>query len=375
MQMLVFIFLLQAQTEIYSPEKYIEQTKHCHFSKLKKNLAQQSSSPEFFLDSSALLQMRTLYPLSSPWIKESQFLEKLGEVLYKNEANCKTENLTHWGASEDFPSLGLPHAIWYGVTDKKKYEEQFPELIRFIRKNIGNNEKTKISWPLILQKNPLGPAPWKNKEEFSRIQKISIEVENTKDSLQLTRIKNEYSSSYKQAFELFEIRHFLSNPIVLRLQAQFVVEKTFLALHRILNSVHKESPVEAQIFYSQIQILLSSKEGILSLVDYLNFKGEGLKNTERTPLEGYFWGLKAVLEIMQQMKKVENPNQRFAQSALCSLQRLAYYSGAINSPEQSQRYTWLNGGWKTRVESNYLPGTFENSRCANPKPISQTERQ
>lgn len=359
MYIALFFSLLHAQT-IYSPSMYLEQTKECHF---PKGSPTYNETELLELD---VLEMRRLFPLSSPLISQTSFLQKLSEALYKNEADCKNHNLTHWGKNEEFPSLGLPHAIWYGKISSKKYQEQFPELVRYLRKNLKESNQ-QISWPALLQKNPLSPAPWASQAEFVEIKKISLAIENVKESSQLADIKKNQAALYKDAYTLFEIRHFLSNPKILQLQAQFVIEKTFLSLHRILAASHRESPPEAQLLYRKIQVLLNSPEGVLAIVDYLNFKGEGLKPSERTPLGKYPWGLKTVLEIMPAMDPAsadQQTNVQFTQAALCSLQRMAYHSGSADSKDQLQRYAWLNGGWKTRIESNYLPNTFSTVRCA-----------
>ncbi len=363
-------FFISAQQEAYSPEKYREQTQLCQFleSSTKTN---STPSPESLL-STNLDPIRQLYPLSSPWIKNDTFLDKLGEVLYKNEANCKMQNLTYWSHKEGFPSLGLPHAIWYGKTSPKIYQEQFPELIRYIRKNLKYHEKVQLSWPTLLKSENIGAAPWENPSQFAKIQTTSLEIEASLDSAQLSDIQKNKYPLYNQAYQLFELRHFLANPIVLRLQARFVVEKTFHSLHKIISAAHLQSAAQGQKIYLQIQELLSTQEGVLAIVDYLNFKGDGLKSSEHTPLGDYSWGLITVLELMPLVKipssdcqeKTTCANRRFSQAALCALQRLAYHSGKMGSAEQAQRYTWLNGGWKTRIESNYLPGTFAAARCS-----------
>lgn len=357
---LLFLFYFIHAQELYSASLYPEQTKDCRFP------VTSSAYKEEDLLALDVLAMRRLYPLSSPLISEKSFLKKLSEALYKNEADCKNHNLTHWGKNEEFPSLGLPHAIWYGKTSSKKYQEQFPELVRYLRKN----STAKIQWPEILNKNPLPAAPWASQKEFSEIKKLSLEIENVKDSPQLAQLKSQKKSLYKDAYELFEIRYFLANPHILELQAQFVIEKTFLSLHRILAASHRESPEATQSLYKKIQLLLGTPEGVLAIVDYLNFKGEGLKVSERTPVGQHPWGLKTVLEIMP-IHQPTDINIQFTQAANCSLQRLAYYSGAADSPAQLQRYAWLNGGWKTRIESNYSPNTFQIPRCA--KNFLQTE--
>ncbi len=377
----------------YSPALYQEQTRHCPFIKLiprpttqLQELIQQKDS-----------DLRHRYPLSSPWIQQDAFLEKLGQALYKNEANCELQNLTHWNSKEPFPSLGLPHAIWYPqlLTDKK-YQEQFPELIRFIHKNLKKHETVKITWPSILLKEPLGTAPWADQKEFAQLQALSLKIADTQNAYELIQLKDKNPSLYPRAYELFTLRHFLANPIVLKLQARYVMDKTFLTLHRILAAVEKSSPQDTQRFYILMQSLLSSQEGVLALIDYLNFKGDGLKPSEKTEISGFYWGLLTVLDLANQPYFLSTPPsptshatspgplstgcsekdandcalQRFAEAALCSLQRLAFEAGPLNSEIQKQKYLWLNGGWKTRIDSNYRPHTFSTNRCEKPAPAA-----
>ncbi len=381
---MVLVLLIHSQQEPYSPQKYSEQTKHCAFEKAVSD--PQGSFSENSITTSRLIKAKKIYPLSTQWLHQDPFLDKLGEVLFKNEANCKTKHLTHWGKNEEFPSIGLPHAIWYNQDTSKKYQEQFPELVRYVRANLKSHEKVQLTWPALLLKNPLPPAPWKTQKEFEQIQSVSLQIEATMDSAQLLAIKNQSPLLYAQAYQLFEVRHFLSNPIVLRLQAKYVVEKTFYSLHRIVAVSEQKSLQTAQTLYLQIQRLLATQEGVLSLVDYLNFKGEGIKNSERTPLQHYAWGLKSVLELMSSSENcaafakndAHCANYQFAEAALCALQRLAYHSGELASPEQTQRYLWLNGGWKTRIETNYRPSTFAASRCAKDQtapPVTTTKSE
>lgn len=361
----------------YSPDLYQEETRHCPFVKLAPRTTLHLE--EIMANPDATLPRR--YPLSSPWIQQDVFLEKLGQALYKNEANCQLQNLTHWNSKEPFPSLGLPHAIWYPrQASEKKYQEQFPDLIRFIHKNLKNHETVKITWPPLLQKNPLGSAPWAEQKEFSQLQSLSLQIADTQSAYQLIQLKDKNPKLYAPAYELFTLRHFLANPIVLKLQAQYVVDKTFLTLHRILAAVEKSSPQDAPRIYNFIQSLLTSQEGVLALIDYLNFKGDGLKPSEKTESSGFYWGLTTVLDLASQPHFLstscpgkDSPDcvlQKFAEAALCSLQRVAFESGAFNSDEQKQRYLWLNGGWKNRIDSNYRPNTFSTHRCEKTSPTA-----
>ena len=73
------------------------------------------------------------------------------------------------------------------------------------------------------------------------------------------------------------------------------------------------------------------------LLDYVNFKGEGINKKER--YEGKGWGLKQVLLAMPQNEN--NPLRNFAFSADEVLTRRV-----INAPRDESR--WL-AGWRIRV--------------------------
>jgi hypothetical protein len=86
-----------------------------------------------------------------------------------------------------------------------------------------------------------------------------------------------------------------------------------------------------------------TKEGLFALIDYTQFKGEGLYETERYQGEG--WGL---LQVLQQMKMPQNEREaleEFIVSAENVLERRV-----ANSPPERNEKRWLTG-WKCRVES------------------------
>ena len=369
----MMLFLsLSLSFAIYSPELFQEQTRHCLFTQTPTAAAPQILSS---LLTGNLQEITRRYPLTSPWIKDDEFLKKLSQALYKNEANCQLQNLTYWNSKEPFPSLGLPHAIWYSRQNTdKKYQEQFPELIRFIRTHLKQNEKVALTWPSLISKESIGPAPWKNQEAFAKIQTLSLGIEATENAEQLLNLKERNPDLYGQAYSLFALRHFLGNPIVLKLQARYVIDKTFLALHTILQAFESEQPQSTGRVYEYLQTLLSSQEGVLALVDYLNFKGDGLKHSEKLEPSGFYWGLKTVLSLASHpefhktlcndIKDPECALQKFSEASLCALQRVAYEAGPEGSDVQKQKYIWLNGGWSSRIESNYRPRTFSSDRCA-----------
>lgn len=87
--------------------------------------------------------------------------------------------------------------------------------------------------------------------------------------------------------------------------------------------------------------MLQSPGGLYPLLDYVNFKGEGVKASER--YKGQGWGLLQVLMEMDGKQLRQSPTLAFAQSAERVLTRRV-----DNSPPERGERRWLQG-WKNRV--------------------------
>ena len=87
--------------------------------------------------------------------------------------------------------------------------------------------------------------------------------------------------------------------------------------------------------------VLNEKFGLYPLVDYVNFKGEGINPNERYNGEG--WGLMQVLELMDEA--CENPIEEFAKRAKEVLQRRV-----DNSPLERGEERWTKG-WNNRIDT------------------------
>jgi hypothetical protein len=85
--------------------------------------------------------------------------------------------------------------------------------------------------------------------------------------------------------------------------------------------------------------LASTGKGTYALIDYVNFKGEGTKSTERYKGEG--WGLMQVLTEMR--PDASDAAAEFSRSAAAVLERRVK-----NSPPERGEARWL-AGWKSRV--------------------------
>ena len=228
----------------------------------------------------------------------TQQANDLALLIWKNEGQQKVEHLTTWNKNEDFPSLGLGHFIWYPTDQKGPFQEQFPALLQYMQKN----DVILPNW-LIENKR----APWKSREQF-------------------------YQEFEQQ--QLSELRTLLSEH--LDLQVKFII----LRLQTAIPLIIADSNAEQKILIKQhLNRLTSSPAGLFVLLDYINFKGEGLAEKER--YQGQGWGLKQVLLTMP--SEYDNSLRAFAFSADEVLTRRVK-----NAPRDESR--WLKG-WRVRVQS------------------------
>ena len=124
------------------------------------------------------------------------------------------------------------------------------------------------------------------------------------------------------------------------LQAQFLVDRLQNALPKMLEETAPSNRVHVQ---EQFQRMSSSAKGCYALVDYVNFKGEGVLHTERYRGEG--WGLLQVLEDIHGTGNGSSAVEEFARSASAILTRRVK-----NSPPERNESRWLPG-WINRVNS------------------------
>src|SRR6185437_4748825 len=88
------------------------------------------------------------------------------------------------------------------------------------------------------------------------------------------------------------------------------------------------------------RVLDSGAAGAFALIDYVNFKGEGVLDTER--YNGKGWGL---LQVLANMHDTSSPVQDFANSAAAMLKQRVE-----NSPPARHEARWLPG-WLKRVDA------------------------
>jgi hypothetical protein len=227
---------------------------------------------------------------------------KIGKKIWQNECNGTISGLTAWNAGEDFASLGIGHFIWYPKGRRGPFEESFPKLVSFISKRGAK-------LPALLLGSEK-PCPWNSRAEF-------LQAQNSR--------------------EMNQLRRFLTDTI--DLQAEFLIARLEAALPKMLAEAAPADRISVQ---QQFERLARTPEGCYALVDYVNFKGEGVLHTERYMGQG--WGLLQVLEAMHGTSDAAAPDE-FARAAKAVLTQRVH-----NSPPERHESRWLSG-WLRRVNS------------------------
>ena len=229
---------------------------------------------------------------------------KVGKRVWQNECNGTISGLTSWNQGEDFASLGIGHFIWYPKERRGPFEESFPELVSFVSRRGAK-------LPTLLLGVVRGQTcPWNSRSEF-------LQAQNT--------------------LEMNQLRRFLVDTI--DLQAEFLVARLEAALPKMLAEAAPADRINVQ---QQFERLTKTPQGCYALIDYVNFKGEGVLHTER--YQGQGWGLLQVLEAMQGNSDSGAPDE-FARAAKVVLTRRVQ-----NAPPGRHESRWLTG-WLRRVNS------------------------
>ena len=242
---------------------------------------------------SRINKLDSLLTISEPEAKA------IGKRIWINECGGTIEGLTSWNKGEYFASLGIGHFIWYHRIKRGPYEESFPSLVRYlVSKGVNVPE-------FILNKQ----CPWETRDDF-------VKARNSP--------------------QMIELRNLLLSTIPL--QTEFILLRLEKALPKMLSaiSIKNRSTVQAN-FYK----LTRTAKGKYALMDYINFKGEGTKISER--YKGQGWGMLQALEEMNPNTETRNAPNEFAQAAEKVLIRRVR-----NAPRDES--IWLKG-WQNRLKT------------------------
>lgn len=242
-----------------------------------------------------------------------QTAQRVGLQVWRNETGGDRNAITSWNVAENFASMGIGHFIWFPAGLKSKFHESFPEMMSFLREQGA-------SLPTWLDKPQIPPCPWTSRQDFKR-----------------------GFNSYK----MNELRDFLLATV--GLQTKFLAKRMQGALPKILATV--SDPVVRVHVEGQFNRVVNASPDLYPLIDYVNFKGEGI-----SPKETYFdsdtgrdegWGLKHVLlEMTGFSSERDVVLQEFSKAASAVLTRRVK-----NNPPNKR---WLRG-WLKRTTSYRKP--------------------
>ncbi len=218
----------------------------------------------------------------------------LGRRIWVNECGGSVQGLVSWNAGEAFPSLGIGHFIWYPSGYQGPFDESFPRFIAYARSQG-------VQVPSFME----GAAPWPNKASFLRDRSGRAE----------------------------RMRQWLASHV--ELQTRFIIARSRAALPSLLRESRMPAAVQARY-----QALAATTQGMYCLVDYVNFKGEGTRASER--YRGQGWGLLQVLEEMQGQPRGRAATAEFSRAAAAVMRRRV-----ANAPAARQEQRWLPG-WLNR---------------------------
>ena len=242
---------------------------------------------------SRINKLDSLLTISKPEAKA------IGKRIWINECGGTIEGLTSWNKGEYFASLGIGHFIWYHRIKRGPYEESFPSLVRYlVSKGVNVPE-------FIFNKH----CPWETREDFVKA---------------------------KNSPQMIELRNLLFSTIPL--QTEFILLRLENALPKMVSAISIKNRSKVQ---SNFYKLTRTAKGKYALMDYINFKGEGTKISER--YNGQGWGMLQVLEGMNPNTEHRNASKEFALAAEKVLIRRVR-----NAPRDEQ--IWLKG-WQNRLKT------------------------
>ena len=237
----------------------------------------------------------------------------VADKIFENETGGSKDKLVHWNSGESFPSLGIGHFIWFKASGGGVFGESFPDMVSFY-KSKG------IKLPKILEENV--HSPWNSRSEL-----LAKKERGDKD---INELINFFDSTRD-------------------IQVMFIYERLQSSLDKMLAVANDKENLKNQ-FYRMV----NTPNGLYALIDYVNFKGEGLKGV--AAYNNQAWGLKQVLENMSGTSIGYEALVEFSDSAKYILSKRVR-----NAPRNESR--WLKG-WYNRVD------TYKTFQIGNPGAIT-----
>ncbi len=239
-------------------------------------------------------------PGTLPQLSASQ-KSAIGKKIWQNESGGTVDGLTAWNAGEEFPSLGIGHFIWYPANFNGPFTESWPQFIAYAKQHG-------VTPPAVAV---LSDCPWNSPAEFKR----------------------DFNGA-----RMSELRKWLANTVTL--QTDFIITRSRAALPKILNGAPAADRGRISANYQKVA---ASANGQYALIDYVNFKGDGLNSSEQ--YNGKGWGLLQVLGGMKEVPAGQAAAAEFAASAKRALNRRIE-----NSPPARGEARWREG-WSNRCDT------------------------
>lgn len=222
-------------------------------------------------------------------IKRSLTPEKvqaIGNGVWQNECKGTLDGLVSWNTGENFMSLGIGHFIWYPEGEEVVFDAGFPQYLTYLK-----SKNCKIP------------------EKIATMRYAPTKLEDT------TFLKTWLSKTIDW-------------------QASFIIERFLIRLKAIIEA----SPNKEALLLT-LQKITATNQGLFALIDYLNFKGDGLSPKERYAGKG--WGLSQVLQALPEDSAA--PLEDFQRAAVAALEERVK-----NSPPERDEKRFLQG-WKNRI--------------------------
>lgn len=222
----------------------------------------------------------------------------IGRKIWQNECAGSVAGLTTWNVGEEFPSLGIGHFIWYPAGFKGRFQESWPEFVKFATQRGADI-------PAVGRERY---SPWKSKAQF----------------------QNDFKSPRMSA-----LRNWLAANVTL--QTDYIISRSRGALALILKAAPTGEKARIEANYRKVS---TTPQGTYALIDYVNFKGDGTQVSER--YEGRGWGL---LQVLGEMKDVGAGSAAAAEFSAAAKRVLS--RRIANSPSGRGEKRWEEG-WHNR---------------------------
>lgn len=301
---------IQAQNKFNQAQQLAAQQRRIQQQAAQQQAIQQQNQKAQYL---AMLQQRnnqapSIQPRNNIASLSASEIRTIGDKIFRNESGGDIDKLVHWNVGENFASMGIGHFTWYPSGRRNRYGNTFPGLLDHLQANG-------VQLPAWVQKARHTGAPWRTKNE----------LKYAKNSPQVKEFQN----------LLYNTRY---------LQASYIFDRAKRAMPRLV----KATPPHLRAHVAQnLNAVANTRGGWYALIDYVNFKGEGLNR--RGGYKGQNWGLLQVLENMRPSQPGQMALNNFADSAIQVLERRVR-----NSNPSRGESRWMRG-WTIRCNTYRQP--------------------